>query len=150
MSMKIFISSFCSFLILSTGLIAAELLEAQVSSFIEQLGAADYRNREQADSQLYDLGLAIRPALEAGMKHDDPEIRSRCGRILQRLLDQEFQHCLIQFEKDVDGSKQTTLPGWESFGELLRRESDSRRLFLKMQRAQRKKLAQFAADSDPQ
>lgn len=58
---------------------------ARIASLVEQLGAADYFERERAQSELAALGYAAFDALTAAETHADLEIASRAGYLLRLL-----------------------------------------------------------------
>jgi hypothetical protein len=117
------------------------------AALIEQLGSSEFLQRERAENQLFELGIACRAALEKAKKHEDPEIRTRCARILKQLLDRETRRLFLEFEKDTDGSLGTSLPGWPAFAKLF--GDAARPLYLRMQRVEYFVLEQLAAGSDP-
>ncbi len=58
---------------------------AKVEVLIKQLGAPKFRDREQAEAKLADLGDAAYEVLERHKDHADPEIRARIEALLTRL-----------------------------------------------------------------
>jgi hypothetical protein len=65
----------------STEALSGALPEA----LVEQLGSPDWREREEAFAELERRGAAVREALEAAADHEDPEVRWRVARLLDRL-----------------------------------------------------------------
>src|SRR5262245_39839262 len=60
-----------------------ELTRAQV--LVRQLSSDTYRDRERAQRELTAMGRLARPVLaEAAQTDPDPEVRSRCARLLPR------------------------------------------------------------------
>ena len=115
---------------------------------VEQLGDDSFERREQASQALSKLGVTARPALMAGSRSADPEVRSRSRRILEVLRRVELQGKLAAFIADNEGSLEHDLPGWKRYRELLGHDQPARELFVAMQRAEGDLL--HAAESNPQ
>jgi len=56
--------------------------EDPYAGYVEKLGDALEETRESAESELRKAGEQAKPALEAGLKSDDPEVKSRCEKLL--------------------------------------------------------------------
>src|SRR5688572_16743230 len=59
-----------------------EDLQAQIDQAIRQLGAVDFRDREQAVHRLIVIGEAASPALREAAASDDPEVATRANSVL--------------------------------------------------------------------
>ncbi len=60
--------------------------EPDPEQLIKQLGADEYRVREEATRKLRALGTAARAALEKGVRSKDPEVRERAGMLLSEIV----------------------------------------------------------------
>jgi hypothetical protein len=60
-------------------------LQSKVEALVAQLGSDEWKQREAAQQQLSELGLAAKPRLEAALKHDDAEIVFRAEQLLEAL-----------------------------------------------------------------
>ncbi len=60
------------------------------AKLVEQLGSADFAEREAAQKQLKELGSKARGALEAGLKSENAEVVKRCRELLEHLARAEF------------------------------------------------------------
>ena len=114
-----------------------------VAELIGQLGAASYAEREKAARGLADLGIAARKPLEAALDNADAEVRQRARRILDYVLDRDFQQRLQAFAADADGSRGQDLPGWDRFRRTIGEDAAARRLFVDMQRSESLLLEAF-------
>jgi uncharacterized GH25 family protein len=59
-----------------------EELNAKIARLIEQLGAAEFEDREAAQKELTEIGERARTALAKALKHDDKEISYRASQVL--------------------------------------------------------------------
>ena len=59
---------------------APRVVEDPGAAFVQQLGSDDFAEREAAEKELRKLGSKAEPAIKAGLKSDDPEIRTRCAK----------------------------------------------------------------------
>ena len=50
-----------------------------VVKLVEQLGRAEFADRDAAAKQRHELGRKTEPALPAGLRSDDPEVLARCA-----------------------------------------------------------------------
>jgi hypothetical protein len=96
--------------------------QQRIVELIEQLGAAKYRQRERAEEQLIESGIAAYEALRAASKHEDVEIRLRARHLVDllrtRFLWEGTEKALQVFITDYDQqpvaerqSRITTLAG---------------------------------------
>jgi tetratricopeptide (TPR) repeat protein len=84
---------------------AAQASEQRVQRLIERLGAPSYTEREQALSELVELGRDILPLLRQARNarhvQDDPEIAWRLERVLQLIAPgDDFRSILLQLAHD--------------------------------------------------
>ena len=118
----------------TSGAVAAA--DGAVARMIDNLGAASYAEREKAARGLAALGIAAREPLETALQHADAEVRGRARRILDYLLDRDFQQRLRAFAADANGSRGENLPGWDRYRETIGEDASARRLFVDMQRSE--------------
>ncbi len=103
---------------------------------VQQLGDLRFSLRERATDRLIQLGAEAIPALEAGSRHRDREIRYRSERILTIVRKNDFQRRLEAFAADTRGDKDHGLPGWNSFRDSFGASPTARNLFVEMLRAE--------------
>jgi hypothetical protein len=63
-------------------------LQSKVETLVAQLGDDQWKQRQAAQQQLAELGLAAKPKLEAALKHEDAEIVFRAEQLLEALQPQ--------------------------------------------------------------
>ncbi len=56
-----------------------------LSELVRQLGAEDWKTREEATKKLIAMGAAAREAMEKATTHKDPEVQGRAKLVLERL-----------------------------------------------------------------
>ncbi len=71
-------------LVTAAVLVAAEPVPPTPADLAKQLGDRDFRTREEASKKLWDLGEAARPALEAALKSNSPEVVNRAKKVLDK------------------------------------------------------------------
>lgn len=97
-------------------LVPAPEVQVKCRALVRQLGSDDFEEREDAQKQLAALGRLARPALlDGAAESDDPEVRSRCGQLLPKATELDFQAKLDTFLADADGKYDHDLPGWRAF-----------------------------------
>jgi hypothetical protein len=79
---------------------AATELRDRICALIRLMGNDDYDVRENAEKELTALGEKVVPEVEKALQDEDPEIRSRAGRIL-RSLELIPEADLKQLENDI-------------------------------------------------
>jgi RNA polymerase sigma factor (sigma-70 family) len=67
---------------------------------VEQLGAAEFADREDAEKKLKELGVKANPALRAGLKSESPEVVRRCRAVLDHLRREEFKAAFLKAAGD--------------------------------------------------
>ena len=78
-----------------------------IENYIEQLGAAQFRLREQAERELAEIGLLAFEDLYARRDDEDIEIRLRVRRLIERMRDQFLRD-------DIDPALQRYVDGYSS------------------------------------
>ncbi|MCC7085263.1 MAG: hypothetical protein IT427_09675 [Pirellulales bacterium] len=121
---------------------------ARLSKLVAELGDETYAVREGATNQLIRAGIEAKPALLAALSSTDAEVRFRAKRVLEIIVEGDFQRRLKAFAEDVDGRRQLSLPGWNAFKEFVGDDRMARSLFVDMQQAE--PLLLDAYDHDPQ
>jgi hypothetical protein len=108
--------------------------DAEAALLVRQLGAEEFSLRERATTQLIEMGVAAKNAIEAGRTHPDREIRYRCERIFQIVGELDFHRRLTAFT--AGRSDGLDLPGWRRFRDLYGDGAETRSLFAEMQKAE--------------
>jgi hypothetical protein len=108
---------------------------ARTELLIKQLGSEDFTEREAATDELTRLGLAAFAPLEAAAVHPDREVRYRSIRILAQIRDLDMQRRLDAFLSGKESAGEYPLPGWSRFAKAYGDQSQSRQLFVELQRA---------------
>lgn len=91
-------------------------VQVRCRALVRQLGDEDYDRREGAQKKLAALGRLAHAALLAGATaSEDPEIRTRCGQLLPRAAEADFQARLETFLADATGRYEHNVPGWRAF-----------------------------------
>ncbi|MCH5378138.1 MAG: hypothetical protein JJ992_29635, partial [Planctomycetes bacterium] len=108
--------------------------KSQIIALVQMLGDEQFAARERATTQLIEIGLPAKAALEQGRSHPDREIRYRCNRILTIIEEVDFQRRLAAFAAGRDDEH--GLPGWDRFRETFGGGAEARALFVEMQKAE--------------
>jgi len=103
-------------------------------ALVQMLGNEEFATRERATTQLIEMGLPARSALEQGKLHADREIRYRCARILTIIDELDFQRRLAAFAAGRDDEH--GLPGWDRYRETFGGSAEARAMFVEMQKAE--------------
>lgn len=127
--------------------VAQQRRELRPEELVALLGHDSFDIRQRASAALSRLGSKAKPALLAGLKSDDAEVRSRCRRVLVVVLEIDHREQLKAFTADREGTQKHDLPGWRRFKELAGDDHGARLLFTEMQRCEPYLLE--AADDAP-
>ena len=119
-----------------------------IATLITQLAADDFAQREFASQQLAELGRAAIPALEAATHEPNLEVRRRSERIIAMIGERAYDDAIAAFEADLDGSQNTTLPGFQRAAERIGSGSQARKLYSRLYRAEPRIFETY--DDDPQ
>ncbi len=84
-----------------------------IVKLVEQLGAAEFAEREAAAKQLRALGVRAEPALKATLRSDDPEVRQRVSKILSEIRTDALAALVKEF--DPAKEQQPDHPIWKRF-----------------------------------
>jgi hypothetical protein len=115
---------------------------------VRQLADPSFRVRERAAERLRRLGRLAKLALLDGRGHPDPEVRSRCERLLPAAMADDRRARLDAFLADPDGRREHDLPGWERFRRAVGSDPAARELFVRMFRADGELME--AAEREPE
>ncbi|MDX1947233.1 MAG: HEAT repeat domain-containing protein [Pirellulaceae bacterium] len=108
---------------------------AEIALLIKQLGSEEFTVREEATETLTKIGLPAFTALEAAATNPDREVRFRAVRILGTIRELDLQRRLEAFLSGKDDQGEYALPGWSRFKKTYGDDSQSRQMFVEMQRA---------------
>jgi hypothetical protein len=122
--------------------------KTRAEDLVRRLGDYSFEAREQASKELFRLGLSARPALLAGARDPDLEIRRRCRDLLPAILEADRLARLEAFIADKEGKHKHALPGWERYRRVAGADAAARDLFVAMQRVEPGFLADAAKDPD--
>ncbi len=91
-------------------------IQVRARALVRQLGSEDYQAREDAQTQLAELGRHARRALfEGATTSPEPEVRSRCGQLLPAATAQDIAARIDTFLTDTKGEYEHHLPAWKAF-----------------------------------
>jgi hypothetical protein len=105
----------------------------RTEALIEQLGSAEFAERESATDELTRMGLAAFSALETAATHPDREVRFRVQRILGTIRELDLQRRLDAFLAGKEEGEYA-LPGWSRFKKSYGDDGAARQLFVELQR----------------
>jgi hypothetical protein len=120
--------------------------DTRAEDLVRRLGDHSFEAREQASKELLRLGLAAKPALLAGARDPDLEIRRRCRDLLPAILEADRLVRLEAFIADKEGKRTHDLPGWERYRRVAGEDTAARELFAAMQRREAAFLTDAAKD----
>jgi hypothetical protein len=109
---------------------------ARLNKLIGELGDEAFAVREEATNQLIRAGIEAKPQLIAALSSADAEVRFRAKRVLEIVVEGDFQRRLKAFAEDVDGKRKLKMPGWSKFKELAGEDRVARAMFVEMQQAE--------------
>ena len=73
-----------------TGQAADKVDPARIAQLIEQMGSAEFEEREKSTVELSRIGLPALPALREALKSNDPEVRRRAADLVGK-MEREIQ-----------------------------------------------------------
>ena len=110
-----------------------EISPAEVSKareLVRRMGSEVYREREEAQAELAKMGRVARQALVEGATSDaDPEIRSRCTRLVPKATADDLKARIETFLADSEGKYDHDLPGLKAFRKALGTTRNIRELY---------------------
>jgi hypothetical protein len=107
----------------------------RISRLIADLGSDDFIARESASEELAKIGLPAFAALELAASHPDREVRFRSQRVLNMIRQHDQERRIDAFLSGRDEAEAYPLPGWTRFRKSYGDDSQSRRLFIELHRA---------------
>lgn len=99
---------------------------------VEQLGAASFQQREQAEQLLLERGGEALDELRRAAERSDLETRYRAQRLIGRIEHEQQWRLLARFLTDYDPELAQQLPGWSRYVELAGDDLPARELFVEM------------------
>jgi hypothetical protein len=107
--------------------------QQKATALVKQLGDKRYAIREAAAKKLIEMGAEASPALTAGSKSDDEEVRNRSAALLPQAKATEWKRRAAAYLADTDGNLTHDLPLLAEYDKLIGKPSiGSRRLFIEM------------------
>lgn len=103
--------------------------QIKAAELVRDLGDARYKVREVAARELKKLGRVAKPALQEGMKSNDPEIWNRCIQLLPEVLALDLKARVDAFLADTEGKQKHELPMMEAFQKVVGGEPAARKLY---------------------
>ena len=112
----------------------AHAVDSDLSALIKQLSSKKFALRQNAMAELIQRGAEAIPELELALKSDNRELRFRAQRVLNSVEQNAYQLKLEEFMQN--GNAAIKLPGWDAFRAIADSNSEARRLFVLMCRAE--------------
>ena len=107
-----------------------------IGRLIDQLGAEEFRVRQQAGRQLETVGQPAVEALEKIQQNGSPEQRLRAGQILERIQRDSFVGRLHRLEISLSKVDAQRLPMWTRYSEIVGRNESALRGFIRIMQAE--------------
>jgi hypothetical protein len=105
----------------------------QAANLVKQLGDKRYATREAAAKKLIEMGPAAVPALTAGTKSEDEEVRNRSIALLPQARAAEWKRRAAAYLADAEGKQKHDLPLLDQWDKLVGKpDTGSRKLFAEM------------------
>src|SRR5262249_36397161 len=105
----------------------------KAATLVKQLGYKRYSAREAAAKQLIEMGPAAFPALTAGTKSEDEEVRNRSVALLPQAKAAEWKRRAAAYLADTEGKQKHDLPLLAEWEKLLGKpDAGSRKLLAEM------------------
>lgn len=112
-------------------------LNDRLATLVEQLGDAEFQQREEAERELRKLGVpALDALLDARESNLDIEVRRRAERLVPEIESAAHAERLRLFLADTRKDVEQTVPGWKRFKALVGDTIESRRWFVAMHQAE--------------
>jgi hypothetical protein len=106
---------------------------SRAEALVRQLSSDTFRDRERAQRELAVMGRLARPVLAVAAQTDpDPEVRSRCSRLLPKATADDLKARTDVFLADAEGRFEHDLPGWKRFREVVGADQPGRDLFVEL------------------
>ncbi|MBO0697592.1 MAG: HEAT repeat domain-containing protein [Zavarzinella sp.] len=119
----------------------------KAAELVKQLGHPRFSVREAAAKELLEMGGPAIPALAAGTKAADEEVRTRSAALLPQVRAAEWKKRADAYRADAEGKQKHDLPLLAEFEKAVGKPTpESRKLFAEMLRANGELLYQAATD----
>lgn len=105
----------------------------QVAEQIEQLGAADFAEREAAMQRLEQTGRPALPQLRRALSNPSLEIRYRSRTLIDQILRDDHAHRVSLLLQQGDAADSSLLPGLKRFREQVGNDPAALQIFAEMQ-----------------
>jgi len=126
---------------------ASRTAPEDLAAKLAQLGATEFADREAAAQRLRALGLKAEPALKAGARSDNPEIRGRSQALLDQIRKDAREALAQQFNAASDAEPDH--PIWRRFKSIAGNDAAARQLFAAIIADPRRLKFLDDADRDP-
>ena len=103
--------------------------QARAVALVDQLGSRQFAERDRASRELEGMGRLALPAVRAGSRSADAEVRTRCDRLRPPMEAEELTARLGVFVADAAGRHDHAVPGWELFRAAAGDDRPARDLF---------------------
>ncbi|MCH2600681.1 MAG: hypothetical protein MKZ94_14815 [Pirellulales bacterium] len=120
--------------VLTCPAIFAQAVDSDLPALVQQLSSKKFALRQNAMAELIQRGAEAIPELELALKSDNRELRFRAQRVLNSVEQNAYQLKLEAFMQN--GNAAIKLPGWDAFRAIADSNSEARRLFVLMCRAE--------------
>jgi HEAT repeat protein len=120
----------------------------KATKLVQQLGDARFAAREEAAKQLLEMRGPALPAVVAGTRSDDAEVRTRCAAILPQIRAADWRARAEAFLADPDGHKADPKLFAEYEKAVGKLDVGSRKLFAEMVRTDPELMALAVARAD--
>lgn len=105
----------------------------KAAALVKQLGDKRYATREAAAKTLVEMGPAAVPALTAGTKSEDEEVRNRSVALLPQAKAAAWKRRAAAYLADTEGKQKHDLPLLDDWEKLIGKpDAGSRKLFAEM------------------
>ena len=98
-----------------------------MTKLVEQLGAAEFADREAAYEALRKIGVKAEAAIRAGLRSESPEVRVRAAKLLNEIHADARDALAKNFK--ADGADDNDHPIWKRFKSIAGNTKASRELF---------------------
>jgi hypothetical protein len=123
---------------------------AKARELVKRLGSEVYQEREDAFAELAKMGRLARPALLDGVRSDpDPEVRSRCSRLLPKAGADDLKARIDTFLADTEEKHEHELPGLKQFRKQVGTDKAARDLFIEIIKNPHNRVLLKALDKSP-
>ena len=104
----------------------------QIQALIKALGDDDFVNRENASSQLIEIGEPATEFLKKAAKAPDAEVRFQVKRLIRLIEITGYKKRLEKFLESKDPNDGFGLAGWKKYSNILGTDRESRKLFVEL------------------